>query len=111
MNGPEVPPAAEMSRIEAMTTPNKAMRYRRSDNALAGLKRKPRVIGGRCGACAYFEICNGNTRVRAHRITGDPWAEDPGCYLTDAEIGLPLPVERVKAGSYRGSRHEAPLSL
>jgi len=21
------------------------------------------------------------------RITGDAWAEDPGCYLTDAEIG------------------------
>jgi len=82
-----------------------------SDPIMAGLKRKPRVIGGRCGACAYFEICNGNTRVRAHRITGDPWAEDPGCYLTDAEIGLPLPVERVKAGIYRGSRHEAPLSL
>jgi hypothetical protein len=21
-------------------------------------------------------------------MSGNPWAEDPGCYLTDAEIGL-----------------------
>lgn len=82
-----------------------------SDPIMAGLKQKPRVIGGRCGACAYFDICNGNTRVRALRITGDPWAEDPGCYLTDAEIGLTVPVERVKTSRYRGQRHEAPLSF
>ena len=35
------------------------------------------------------DICGGNTRVRAQQVTGDPWAEDPGCYLDDAEIGLP----------------------
>ena len=31
--------------------------------------------------CHYFEICGGNTRVRAQQLTGDAWAEDPGCYL------------------------------
>lgn len=82
-----------------------------SDPIMAGLKRKPRVVGGRCGACAYFDICNGNTRVRALRITGDPWAEDPGCYLSDEEIGLAAPVERVKTSIYRGAGHEAPFSL
>jgi MoaA/NifB/PqqE/SkfB family radical SAM enzyme len=82
-----------------------------SDPIMAGLKQKPRAIGGRRGECAYFDVCNGNTRVRAMRITGDPWAEDPGCYLTDAEIGLAQPVERVKVSAYRGARHEAPLSL
>lgn len=59
-----------------------------SDPLMAGLKRHPRVVGGRCGACAYLDICNGNSRVRAQQVTGDAWAEDPGCYLTDAEIGL-----------------------
>jgi heme d1 biosynthesis radical SAM protein NirJ len=59
-----------------------------SDPIMAGLKAKPRRISGRCGACAEFAICGGNTRVRAMRTTGDPWAEDPACYLTDAEIGL-----------------------
>ena len=81
-----------------------------SDPIMAGLKKKPREIGGRCGACAHFEICGGNTRVRALRITGNPWAEDPGCYLTDEEIGLAQPVERVKTHAYRGARHEAPFS-
>jgi Fe-coproporphyrin III synthase len=59
-----------------------------SDPLMAGLKRQPRPVGGRCGACAHLAICGGNTRVRAEQVTGDPWAEDPGCYLDDAEIGL-----------------------
>ncbi len=59
-----------------------------SDPLMAGLKQRPRAVKGRCGACAYLEICNGNTRVRAQQTTGDPWAEDPGCYLADEEIGL-----------------------
>jgi heme d1 biosynthesis radical SAM protein NirJ len=58
------------------------------DPLLAGLKRRPRPVTGRCGACRYLAICNGNTRVRAQQLTGDPWAEDPGCYLTDGEIGV-----------------------
>lgn len=78
-----------------------------SDPIMAGLKRRPRKIGGRCAACNYFDVCGGNTRVRAMRITGDPWAEDPGCYLTDAEIGLAAPRERVTVTPYRGVRHEA----
>jgi len=59
-----------------------------SDPLLAGLKQTPRPVKGRCASCAYLDICNGNTRVRAHQVTGDPWAEDPGCYLTDEEIGF-----------------------
>ena len=59
-----------------------------SDPIMAGLKAQPRKVGGRCGACAYFAICGGNTRVRAWQVTGDPWAEDPACYLDDEEIGL-----------------------
>ncbi len=78
-----------------------------SDPIMAGLKRRPRAITGRCGPCAFFDVCGGNTRVRALRITGDPWAEDPGCYLTDQEIGLAAPVERVTVTPYRGARHEA----
>ncbi len=57
-----------------------------SDPIMKGLKASPRQIKGRCGSCRYFNICGGNTRVRALQLTGDPWAEDPACYLTDAEI-------------------------
>jgi heme d1 biosynthesis radical SAM protein NirJ len=57
-----------------------------ADPLMAGLKAYPRAVGGRCGSCAYLPICNGNTRVRALQLTGDAWAEDPGCYLSDEEI-------------------------
>jgi heme d1 biosynthesis radical SAM protein NirJ len=61
------------------------------DNAnpiLAGLRQRPRPVKGRCARCAHLDICNGNTRVRAFQLTGDPWAEDPACFLSDAEIGI-----------------------
>lgn len=57
-----------------------------SDPLMAGLKSFPRAIGGRCATCAHLLLCNGNSRVRAESVHGDCWAEDPGCYLTDAEI-------------------------
>jgi Fe-coproporphyrin III synthase len=58
------------------------------DPLMRGLKSSPRPVTGRCAACAHFALCGGNTRVRAHQVTGDAWAEDPGCYLGDEEIGL-----------------------
>jgi heme d1 biosynthesis radical SAM protein NirJ len=59
-----------------------------SDALMAGLKARPRPVEGRCKACVHLEMCNGNTRVRAQRTTGNAWAEDPGCYLSDEEVGL-----------------------
>jgi heme d1 biosynthesis radical SAM protein NirJ len=76
-----------------------------SDPIMAGLKQRPRTISGRCGACRYFDICGGNTRVRAQRLTGDAFAEDPACYLTDEEIGV-AGGERVTLRPFRGSKHE-----
>ena len=77
-----------------------------SDPIMAGLKARPRKIKGRCGACSYFDICGGNTRVRALQLTGDPWEEDPACYLSDYEIGV-TPAERVELTPYRGKNHVA----
>jgi radical SAM protein with 4Fe4S-binding SPASM domain len=71
-----------------------------SDPLMAGLKASPRSIKGRCGACQYFDICGGNTRVRAHQLTNDPWAEDPACYLTDEEIGVEGLGERLQNRPY-----------
>lgn len=59
-----------------------------SDPLMAGLKAFPRPVKGRCATCAYLDICGGNTRTRAWQTSRDFWAEDPGCYLDDAEIGL-----------------------
>ncbi len=59
-----------------------------SEPLMAGLKQRERPLEGRCAECAERVICGGNSRTRAWRLTGNPWAEDPGCYLTDKEIGL-----------------------
>lgn len=67
-----------------------------SDPLMAGLKACPRQVKGRCGACRYFDICGGNTRVRAQQLSGDPWQEDPACYLSDEEIGVDSNSERLK---------------
>lgn len=58
-----------------------------SDPVMAGLKQRPRRLGGRCGECRHLAICNGNSRVRALHTSGNVWAEDPACYLSDEEIG------------------------
>jgi radical SAM protein with 4Fe4S-binding SPASM domain len=63
----------------------------RSDPLMAGLKQSPRPLRGRCAACVHNALCNGNSRVRAWHTTGDFWAEDPGCYLSDEEIGVAQP--------------------
>ncbi len=60
-----------------------------NDTFMHGLRQQPRPLKGRCGECMQFAICGGNTRVRAYQMTGDFWAEDPACYLSDEEIGLP----------------------
>ena len=78
-----------------------------SDPVMAGLKQRPRPVKGRCAKCRYLDICNGNTRVRAMQLTDDPWAEDPACYLSDAEIGLEEPGERLTVTPFRGRRASA----
>lgn len=76
------------------------------DAMLAQLRRRPRPLKGRCGACAFKSVCGGNTRIRALQLTGDPWAEDPACYLSDREIGAAPGGERLTVTPFRGKRHD-----
>jgi len=50
------------------------------------LKEKKRHVKGRCAICRWLDVCGGNFRVRAEAVTGDVWAPDPACYLSDEEI-------------------------
>ena len=59
-----------------------------SDPLMRGLKQRRQYVKGRCRLCKFFDGCGGSLRVRADLHFGDPWAPDPGCYLTDVEIGL-----------------------
>ncbi len=57
-----------------------------SDPLMKKLKDKKRYVKGRCSTCRWLDVCGGNFRVRAEAATGDLWAPDPACYLTDEEI-------------------------
>jgi 12,18-didecarboxysiroheme deacetylase len=56
------------------------------DPLLLQLKEKKKYIQGRCASCRWLDICGGNFRVRAEAVTGNVWAPDPACYLSDDEI-------------------------
>lgn len=56
------------------------------DPLLLQLKEKKTYVQGRCAGCRWLDVCGGNFRVRAEAITGNVWAPDPACYLTDEEI-------------------------
>lgn len=60
------------------------------DELMSGLKNRKSLIkenADRCARCKWFDICNGNFRVRAEAVYGNVWADDPACYLTKEEIG------------------------
>lgn len=59
-----------------------------SIDLLAGLRDRLPRLKGRCASCGFLEMCGGGFRARAAHTTGDAWAADPYCYLTDAEIGV-----------------------
>lgn len=60
------------------------------DPLLLQLKEKKKYVQGRCATCCWLDVCGGNFRVRAEAVTGNVWAPDPACYLTDEEIAQSL---------------------
>ena len=62
-----------------------------SNPVMAKFKDRLPHLTGRCATCRYKAICGGSLRARAENATGDLWAPDPSCYLTDDEIaGEPI---------------------
>jgi radical SAM protein with 4Fe4S-binding SPASM domain len=69
-----------------------------SNEIMAGLKNRLPLLTGRCATCRFKNQCGGSLRARAEVSTGEPWAPDPGCYLTDEEISADdTPVELAAA--------------
>lgn len=56
-----------------------------SNPLMERLKDKKLHVKGRCAECRWLSICGGNFRVRAEAASGDLWACDPACYLSDEE--------------------------
>ena len=84
-----------------------------SDPLMAGLKDRKPLLKGRCGRCKFVDLCGGALRVRAELITGDAWAAEPACYLTDEEIGLsPDDVAELKTkGEYLTAPAASPTAI
>jgi radical SAM protein with 4Fe4S-binding SPASM domain len=59
-----------------------------SNPMLQALRNRKDHIEGRCRSCRFFDVCGGNFRARAYAMTGNVWASDPGCHLTDDEISV-----------------------
>lgn len=89
-------PFSEIWSDVSRTTEQSELMYR--------LKDKRPFVKGRCATCRWLDICNANFRVRAEAATGDLWASDPACYLTDEEIGWDDPEERAEAMKMRAER-------
>lgn len=66
---------------------------------LDALRDRLPLLKGRCAACTFLPLCGGNFRARALALTGDPWASDPACSLSDGEIAW----RRVPKHSHRQS--------
>jgi len=56
------------------------------DARLIVLRNRRNHLPPRCRDCRFLTVCNGNLRTRAEAAAGHWLADDPSCYLTDAEI-------------------------
>jgi Fe-coproporphyrin III synthase len=52
---------------------------------LARFRNKQATFGGKCSRCRHRDLCGGGCRVRAYAVNGDFIAEDPFCYVNDAD--------------------------
>lgn len=82
-----------------------------TDPIMAGLKNRLPLLQGRCGNCRFKNVCGGGLRARAEISTGNPWAADPACYLTDEEIaGQPIVAEATAPAASPGDSPAAALA-
>ena len=58
-----------------------------SNPLLAALREREDHLEGRCADCRYQPVCRGASRLRALSVHGDPFAEEPQCYLREEERG------------------------
>ena len=70
--------------ISLLEDPERTVRMAAAEALIAYIKT---------GASLGNRAADLDKKLTAEISTGDPWASDPGCYLTDEEIGLtPTPT-------------------
>ena len=64
--------------VEAGNVRNQPFREIWEESELFNNLRNPNLLGGKCGACEFKNLCSG-CRARAYGMTGDYLAEEPFC--------------------------------
>ena len=82
----DVTPCPYMTAVAGNVREGGFARVWRESELLRSL-RDPALLGGRCGACEFRELCGG-CRCRAYAHTGDVLAEDPGCTYVPTGVAL-----------------------
>jgi radical SAM protein with 4Fe4S-binding SPASM domain len=61
--------------------------WERTDHEILNGLRQNKIpsLKGACFNCVHNNFCRGGIRGRADSISGDPWAQDPHCYLYEKE--------------------------
>lgn len=70
-----------------------------ADERLAVMRNRLAYLPGKCQACRFVDVCNGNLRTRAEAATGDWLGMDPSCYLTDSETGAGVSLREQPAAA------------
>jgi len=60
---------------------------------LSALRNRPENLTGKCADCGYRSVCRGGSRLRALGVSGDLFAPDPQCYLTERERTSPVELD------------------
>ncbi|TYL40680.1 radical SAM/SPASM domain-containing protein [Natronococcus pandeyae] len=63
-----------------------------SNHLLRALRNREDHLTGKCASCRYQSICRGASRLRALATTGELFAPDPQCYLSDEEVRGENPI-------------------
>lgn len=60
-----------------------------TEPVLGKLRNKSNFADPRCLKCKWFNLCKGNYRFLGPDPAEKNWLNEPSCYLTDQEIGIP----------------------
>ena len=68
------------------------------DSPLLADLRDPDLLLGRCGRCEFRSVCGGS-RSRAYGVTGNVFAEEPGCAYEPGSFPFPGDVQALVAAT------------
>lgn len=81
------------------------------DRLMADLKLESHPVENRCASCQSHRIYGDNPRTCAWQLTANFWAENPGCYRNNDEIGIETNQELLQATPWKRQSIESASPL